>query len=84
MYLTEMDDKMKITLKRCLALLLLSIFSLPAFAQTGEPAVGGADSSESVTDTDPADTDWDDSEIFYLGGITVTGTRSEKRLADTP
>jgi outer membrane receptor for ferrienterochelin and colicins len=28
--------------------------------------------------------DWDDADVFYAGEITVTGTRTEKRLSDSP
>jgi hypothetical protein len=55
--------------------LLLCLALLPAF---GEEAPSGG-KTETVTDTT-----WDETEIFYAGEITVTGTRTEKRLADSP
>jgi outer membrane receptor for ferrienterochelin and colicins len=67
-------------MKRRLTLLLL-LLAFPAFAQ--EPAPG-ADSSAEFDDADWDNIDWGDSDIFYAGEITVTGTRTEKRLADSP
>jgi outer membrane receptor for ferrienterochelin and colicins len=37
-----------------------------------------------VTDTEFDDIGWDGADVFYAGEITVTGTRTEKRLADSP
>jgi outer membrane receptor for ferrienterochelin and colicins len=60
--------------------LLLCLALLPAFPAFGqepaptEPAPGG----------DLEDTDWEGANVFYAGEITVTGTRTEKRLADSP
>jgi outer membrane receptor for ferrienterochelin and colicins len=67
--------------KWCLALFFLGILPLPAFAQTGEPE--GAE-TESAPGAEFDDIDWDEVETFYAGEITVTGTRTEKRLADSP
>ena len=39
---------------------------------------------ETVPDTEFDDINWDEADVFYAGGITVTGTRTEKRLADSP
>ena len=64
-------------------LCLLSGF--PAHAETvtdtesGEPEAG-----EDWEDENWDDIDWDAVETFYAGEITVTGTRTEKRLSDSP
>jgi outer membrane receptor for ferrienterochelin and colicins len=39
---------------------------------------------ETAPGTEFADIDWDSADVFYAGEITVTGTRTEKRLADSP
>jgi outer membrane receptor protein involved in Fe transport len=72
------------------ALLFFCLFpALPSLAQSGEPGAGAgaeepAGESEKVTDTEFDDIDWDAAGVFYAGEITVTGTRTEKRLADSP
>jgi outer membrane receptor for ferrienterochelin and colicins len=55
------------------ALLLCFLLPLPAFSQEEAP---GAEIEDDIN--------WDDADVFYAGEITVTGTRTEKRLADSP
>jgi outer membrane receptor for ferrienterochelin and colicins len=65
------------TRRPLLLCLCLAFLSFPAFAQDApEPAP--------TPDTGWDDSAWEDSDIFYAGEITVTGTRTEKRLADSP
>jgi outer membrane receptor for ferrienterochelin and colicins len=70
------------------ALVLLCFLpAFPAFSQTGEAAeTPGADGGDqkTVPGTEFDDIDWDSADVFYAGEITVTGTRTEKRLADSP
>jgi outer membrane receptor for ferrienterochelin and colicins len=61
------------TRRPLLLCLCFAFLSFPAFAQDA-PA----------PDTDWDDSAWEDSDVFYAGEITVTGTRTEKRLADSP
>jgi outer membrane receptor for ferrienterochelin and colicins len=51
---------------------VLLCFCIPAFAQEAE----AGDEFDDI--------DWDAAETFYAGEITVTGTRTEKRLSDSP
>jgi outer membrane receptor for ferrienterochelin and colicins len=47
--------------------------------------IDGIDSSDSIAgDSDDWSGDYDTAEQFFFDGITVTGTRAEKRLADSP
>jgi outer membrane receptor for ferrienterochelin and colicins len=47
------------------------------------PGLSAQDAAEEET-APGAELDWDDTDVFYAGEITVTGTRTEKRLADSP
>jgi outer membrane receptor for ferrienterochelin and colicins len=61
--------------RRRLALFLICfILPVPAFAQD-------APEGETAADTE---INWDEADVFYAGEISVTGTRTEKRLADSP
>ena len=62
----------------CCALLCRSL--LPVYGQEGPS--GGMEAE--AWGAEFYGSDWDDAETFYAGEITVTGTRTEKRLADSP
>jgi outer membrane receptor for ferrienterochelin and colicins len=59
---------------------LCLLLAFPAPAQSGSAAVevpaGNDEGLEGV--------DWEEAELFYAGEITVTGSLTEKRLADSP
>jgi outer membrane receptor protein involved in Fe transport len=63
------------------ALVLLCLCLLPGFPVFAQNAAD----AETVPGTEiEGNINWDDADVFYAGEITVTGTRSEKRLADSP
>jgi outer membrane receptor for ferrienterochelin and colicins len=80
-----MNNRVKLSI-----ILLLPLLCFPSFAQEAGEASGNevaeppAPETETVTDTEFGDIDWGAADVFYAGEITVTGTRTEKRLADSP
>jgi outer membrane receptor for ferrienterochelin and colicins len=62
--------------------LVVTFFFLCALPASAQEAAGEPPSGAGETTGD--DINWDDSEIYYFDEITVTGTRTEKRLADSP
>jgi outer membrane receptor for ferrienterochelin and colicins len=48
------------------------------------PVFGEENPSGDAPGVESDDIDWDSAGVFYAGEITVTGTRTEKRLADSP
>jgi outer membrane receptor for ferrienterochelin and colicins len=66
--------------KARLALLLLCL-ALCAHAQEGGAGTGDETGWD---ETEWDESEWDETEIHYAGEITVTGTRTEKRLTDSP
>jgi outer membrane receptor for ferrienterochelin and colicins len=68
-------------MKASLLILLWAVLLATAHAQSGDP---GNSEFDSPAGDDWEDIPWEDSEVFYAGEITVTGTRGEKRLADSP
>jgi outer membrane receptor for ferrienterochelin and colicins len=74
---------MRRIIKRGAAAVLFLLLVFPAFSQTGSAGEAGG-GSETVPGTEFDDTNWDDADVFYAGEITVTGTRTEKRLTDSP
>jgi outer membrane receptor for ferrienterochelin and colicins len=62
---------LRITAALALAALWAALLAAPAALSAQEP-----DDEDGIN--------WDDTDVFYAGEITVTGTRTEKRLADSP